>query len=141
MDLSSPHSYAVQGPAIGRCFAVAMLLCVITTTAHAKNGAPAYPIQIRGTWMPDDISCSSPVNYDSDSLIDIGRNVLGHYEDSSKVTRALQISKTPAAWKIDSLLNVGGDGYHEKVSEIFILSGDNLIIAGSDGFETYSRCK
>jgi hypothetical protein len=91
--------------------------------------------------MPDHMGCSSPINYDSDSLIDIGRDVLGHYEDSSKIIRAVQISRTPTAWKIDSLLNVGGDGYHDKVSEIFILSGGNLIIAGSGGFEAYARCK
>lgn len=91
--------------------------------------------------MPDDVACSSPVNHDSDSLIDIGGNELGHYEDSSKATRVVQISETPPAWSIDSLLNVGGDGYDRKVSELFVLSGDRLIIAGTDGFETYAKCK
>ena len=91
--------------------------------------------------MPNDVACSSPVNHDSDSLIDIGRNELGYYEDLGKATHVVQVSETPPAWRIDSLLNVGGDGYNHKVSELFVLSGDRLIIAGIDGFETYARCK
>lgn len=138
MDLSSLHSEPAR---IARWWLTAALaFCVGTTTADAENSTTNYPEAILGTWMPEDAACSSPVNYDSDSLIDIGRNQLGHYEDSSKATRVMQISRAPPAWEIDSLLNVGGDGYNLKVSEVFVLIGDKLIIAGSSHFETYTRC-
>lgn len=139
MDLPSLHSEPAR---IARWWPTAVLaFCAGTTTADAKNSTANYAEAILGTWMPEDVACSSPVNYDSDSLIDIGRNELGYYEDLGKATHVVQVSETPPAWRIDSLLNVGGDGYNRKVSELFVLSGDRLIIAGTDGFETYARCK
>jgi hypothetical protein len=138
MDSSSLNSKQAR---VGRWWLlVGLTLCVGVTTADEKIRTPNYPRQIRGTWIPDDVACSSPVNHDSDSLIDIGRNEIGHYEDSSKATRVVQISESPPVWRIDSLLNVGGDGYNDKVSEVFVLIGNKLIIAGSSDFEAYARC-
>ncbi len=76
MDSSSLNSKQAR---VGRWWLlVGITLCVGVTTADEKIRTPNYPRQIRGTWIPNDVACSSPVNHDSDSLIDIGRNEIGH---------------------------------------------------------------
>src|SRR3546814_10350412 len=74
--------------------------------------------------MPEDMACTSPINYDSDSLVVIDKDRLGHYEDANKPMEVRQISSEPQAWSIQSLLNVGGDGYDTPISEIFVLRSE-----------------
>lgn len=86
------------------------------------------------------MACPSPINYDSDSLIAIDQDRLAHYEDGNKPIRVRQISTKPQAWAIESLLNVAGDGYDTPVTEVFVLGGGDLAIAGKDAVGTYRKC-
>src|SRR3546814_676214 len=87
-----------------------------------------------------DMACTSPIKYDSDSLVVIDKDRLGHYEDANKTMEVRQSSSEPQAWSIQSLLNVGGDGYDTPISEIFVLGGRKLGIAGTDGVRVYQKC-
>src|SRR3546814_18340678 len=100
---------------------------------HPTNGpvAAEYPAQLRGHWMPEDMACTSPINYDSDSLVVIDKDRLGHYEDANKPMEVRQISSEPQAWSIQSLLNVGGAASDTTLPEIFALGGSQLGIAGT----------
>src|SRR5690606_5455836 len=131
--------------------AVYLLVSCGTTTAArspetasvAATGAEAaaeYPAQLRGHWMPEDMACTSPINYDSDSLVVIEKSRLGHYEDANTPIEVRQISSKPQAWSVQSLLNVGGDGYDTRISEIFVLGDRKLGIAGTDGVRAYQKC-
>ena len=86
------------------------------------------------------MACTSPINYDGDSLVVIDKNRLGHYEDANIPVEVRQISSEPQAWSIQSLLNVGGDGYDTRVSEIFVLGGRKLGIVGTDGVRVFQKC-
>src|SRR3546814_2394185 len=103
--------------------ATAWSLCACGTTTASQSTAPSrpaasmpaaaeYPAQLRGHWMPEDMACTSPINYDSDSLVVIDNNRLGHYEDASMPIEVRQISPEPQAWSIRSLLNVGRSEEH-----------------------------
>src|SRR3546814_2484128 len=85
------------------------------------------------------MACTSPINYDSVSLVVIDKDRLGHYEDANKPMEVRQISSEPQAWSIQSPLNVGGDGYDTPISEIFVLGGRKLGIAGTDGVRVYQK--
>lgn len=140
------------------CFQRAILATVVCalascgTTVRAQEKAAAsdspdastsaeYPQALRGHWMPADMACTKPVNYDSDVLLVIGRDTFGHYEEANKPVAVQRLSAEPDAWMIKSLLNVGGDGYDIPVSEIFVLAGnDQLAIGSKDDIKTYRRC-
>src|SRR3546814_4850788 len=109
---------------------------------HPTNGpvAAEYPAQLRGHWMPEDMACTSPINYDSDSLVVIDKDRLGHYEDANKLLEVRQISSEPQAWSIQSLLNVGGDGYDTPISEIFVIRGCMLAFAVTVVVSVYQKC-
>src|SRR3546814_11284700 len=107
--------------------------------AAGMPAAAEYPAPLRGRWMPEDMACTSPINYDSDSLVVIDNNRLGHYEDASMPIEVRQISPEPQAWSIRSLLNVGGDGYDTPISDILVLGGGKLGIAGTDGVRVYQK--
>lgn len=108
--------------------------------ASASTAGTEYPEPLHGHWMPKDMACPSPINYDSDSLIVIDQGQLAHYEDGNKPVRVRQISNEPKGWVIESLLNVSGDGYDTPVTEIFVLGGGGLTIVGKDDVGTYRKC-
>lgn len=127
-----------------------LVSCGTTTAARSPETASGaaigteptaeYPAQLRGHWMPEDMACTSPVNHDSDSLVVIDKSRLGHYEDANMPIEVRQISSEPQAWSIRSLLNIGGDGYDTRISEIFVLGGRKLGIAGTDGVRVFQKC-
>lgn len=139
-------------PGAALSFVTTCLLASCGTTAAAQSqpvadGAAAgatvtaeYPAKLHGNWMPSDMACTTPINYDSDVLVVIGKDHLGHYEDANKPVSVQQLSSDPKVWSIKSLLNVGGDGYDTPVTEVFVLGGRQLAIVNDDGIKTYQKC-
>jgi hypothetical protein len=130
-------------------FASLLASCATTTAGASQTAASAtaastataeYPTELHGHWMPVDLACTTPINYDSDVLVVIDKNQLGHYEDASKPVEVRKLSSAPHAWSIKSLLNVAGDGYDVPVSEVFVLGGRQLAIGGEHGIRSYQRC-
>src|SRR3546814_14635290 len=123
--------------------ATAWSLCACGTTTASQSAAPPHPTnvpvaaeyhaQLRGHWMPEDMACTSPINYDSDRLVVIDKDRLGHYEDANKHMEVRKLSSELQAWSIQSLLKVGGDGFDTPISEIFGIGGRKLGIAGTGG--------
>lgn len=120
--------------------------CGTTAAEQSRPGAGGatataeYPAELRGHWVPVDMACTTPMNYDSDVLVVIDRNNLGHYEDASKPVEVRKLSSDPHTWAIKSLLNIGGDGYDTPVSEVFALGGAMLVVVSKDGIKTYQKC-
>lgn len=122
----------------------ALLLVACASAAEPKDPAwTSYPKQLRGNWMPQGMACPVPINHDGDALVVISGKVLSNYEDSSKPSRISEIKSGPGplVWSIDSYLNVAGDGYDTKVTEIFLLAGDQLVIADKERVRTFHRCR
>ncbi len=110
-------------------------------TATSSAEVPAsYPGPLHGHWMPKDVACPSPIDYDSDVLIVIDKERLAHYEDGNKPVRVRQVAAVPQVWVVESLLNVAGEGYDTPVTEVFVLSGTGLTIVGDEQVETYRKC-
>src|SRR3546814_21058332 len=101
--------------------ATAWSLCACGTTTASPSAPPPhptnvpvaaeYPAQLRGHWMPEDMACTSPINYDSDILVVIDKDRLGHYKDENKTREVRKISSDPTAWSSQTLHNVGGQGF------------------------------
>jgi len=110
----------------------------IAIPTNAKERSPVYPKQLLGTWEMGYEPCKAPGNPDSDGRILIEERVHFGYEDSSTPVRILQISRSPLAWKISSLLDI--DGYVSTQHEIYVLSGTHLTIVGTESSNIYTRC-
>jgi hypothetical protein len=122
----------------------ALLLAACSSAAEPKSPTwTSYPKRLHGNWMPQDMECPVPLNHDSDALVVISEKILNNYEESSKPIRvtAIKPGPAPAVWSIDSYLNVAGDGYDTKITEIFLVTGDQLVIADKERARTYHRCK
>lgn len=122
------------------------LLLLAACSSAAEPRAPtwtSYPKALHGNWMPQDMACPVPINHDSDVLVVISDKILSNYEESSKPVRVTTIKPgtSPAMWSIDAYLNIAGDGYDTKTTEIFLLAGDQLVIADKEHVRTYHRCK
>ena len=75
-------------------------------------------------------------------MMDIQRDLLYGYEEVSKPVRVELISKTPLAWRIESMIDIGPSGIFERdAPDIFVLSGDRLTVVSGNRAEVYKRCK
>src|SRR3546814_19261375 len=100
--------------------ATAWSLCACGTTTASQSAAPPhptnvpvaaeYPAPLRGHWMPEDMACTSPINYDSASRVGLYKDRLGHYEDANKHMEVRQLSTEHQAVSIVTLQNDEGDG-------------------------------
>ncbi len=120
-----------------------LLLAACSSAAQPKSPTwTRYPKALHGNWMPQDMQCPVPINHDSDVLVVISDKVLNNYEESRKPVHVTPIKRGPApiAWSIDAYLNMG-DGYDTKVTEVFLVTGDQLVIADEERARTYHRCK
>src|SRR3546814_4039432 len=87
-----------------------LVSCGTTTAARSPETASGaaigtettaeYPVQLRGRWMPEDMACTSPINYDSDSLVVIDKSRLGNYEDADIPIDVRQDSSETQEWAI-----------------------------------------
>ncbi|MBJ6984204.1 hypothetical protein [Luteimonas sp. MC1750] len=99
--------------------ATCLLAACANVGATAADAVATYPDSLHGHWMPRDLDCSVPINYDSDSLVVIDATGLGQYENANKPVNVRQVAAKPRAWVIESLLNISGDGDDTSVTEIF----------------------
>ncbi len=128
---------------------VALGLNLLLLAACSAAGEPkvptwtSYPKPLHGNWMPQDMECPVPVNHDSDVLVVISDRILSNYEESSKPVHVAPIKPgtAPAIWSIDAYLTMGEEGYGARTTEIFLLAGDQLVIADKERVRTYRRCK
>lgn len=120
--------------------ATCLLAACANSGATAADDVATYPDPLHGHWMPRDLECPVPINYDSDSLVVIDANGLGQYEDANKPVNVRQVAVEPRAWVIESLLNISGDGYDIPVTEMFVFGGRTLTIVGEDKVATLRKC-
>lgn len=62
--------------------------------------------EIRSVWMLGDEPCSLPGYYDSDSGIEIRRDLLVGYEEPLRPIMVRRIAKFPAAWSVSIAINI-----------------------------------
>lgn len=115
-----------------------LLLC---SCASVSAGGPvSMPKELQGVWQPGPHPCVFPGNLDSDSRIEIKAHVIRGYEDSRVPLEVKRVSESPAAWRIDYLLEIGD--YADPYSAIFALSGENaMTIVDESRPEIYVRCR
>lgn len=127
-------------------------VCMLAMLSVAVSSVPAwsaqkkaqarYPSQIHGMWIPEEDICpEAGQSYDGDMVMDISSRLLHGYEDRSKPTAVILVSKTPLAWRIESMMDVGPSGFYSKdMPRIFVLGKGRLTVVTEDHANTYKRC-
>jgi hypothetical protein len=135
--------------------AAACLLMACGTTGAAQSqgvqdapaasapteAVPEYPAPMRGVWMPEDVGCSDPLNYDSEVLLSVGADMLGQYENTAKPLRVETIGEHPPAWRILSTFSPGTGEYEGSESIVYSVDGDTMIIDNGKAKAVFTRCK
>ena len=137
-------SRAVKRSIVFLC-AVGLASCAVAPTQSTPSASNShsiqYPAALRGAWMPKDIGCPTPINYDSESLLLIEADILGQYENTSKPLRIEQLSQRPLSWRIVAASDLGSGEYEGEERSTFTLAGNTLSIASDNVKFDYVRCK
>jgi len=136
-----PHSN-FSGP---RWLAFVLMAAWLLSSCSTSQAAPtqaslgnAYPTQILGQWEPGPEPCRLPLTYDSDAGFKITSAILQGYEHTNTPKVVSLISKTPQAWRIESIEEY--EGKQEPVTDIFVIEGDYLTVTDGQRSETYRKC-
>ena len=78
------------------------------------------------------------LTYDSDAGFKITSAILQGYEHTNRPKLVSLISKTPQAWRIESIEEY--EGKQEPVTDIFVIEGDYLTVTDGQRSETYRKC-
>ena len=126
------------------CILLMFLTVVFSTSAWgaSKKTQARYPAQLNGMWIPEMSTCPNPgQSYDGDMLMRIGPRLLQGYEEHSKPTAVVLISRVPMAWRIEALMDVGPSGFYVKdYPRIFVLGKERVTVITEERAETYKRC-
>ena len=98
----------------------------------------SYPTEVRGTWELGPRKCRAPLSDDSTSGLNIGLKSISGYKHTVQILRQEKVSDDPLAWKIDAADNHSGESKETK--ELFVVSGDSLVITDGIQSKMYSRC-
>ncbi len=118
------------------------LSCVLLCScASVSAGGPVVmPPALQGVWQAGYEPCSLPGDPDSDGRIEIKPGKIEGYEDTRIPLKVTTVSGSPAAWRIEYLLEIGDDA--DRYSAIFALSGAHtLTIVDDSRSAIYTRCR
>lgn len=63
------------------------------------------------------------------------------YEEAYRPTAIAPLSANPKAWRVESLVDIGPSGiYTPDQPRLFILTGQQLVVAGSESASLYKQC-
>lgn len=111
--------------------------CSAVSAAKPEQSV-GYPIEIQGIWDLGPQSCKLPVNPDSDSPIRIEKVRLRGYEHEETPVSIRLVSNEPHAWVVSAMSDIAPD---IKTDDIYVLTGDNLVISDGESVKRYRRCK
>lgn len=123
-----------------------LVLCALAVSAPAwswpKKATPGYPSQLHGFWIPQAAACpKAGESFIGDAALQIGPRLIQAYEDLSKPTSVVLISRKPLAWRIESLMDVGPSGiYTKNQPRIFVVGEQRVTIISFSNAETYRKC-
>jgi hypothetical protein len=95
-----------------------------------------YPKALHGHWLPTDSidarvnPCSLTDHADSDRLIEITPLEIIRYEERTRPTRVIALTRRPRSWQVISNTD-SGDGFVSDLPAIFLLS-KNILTVVSD---------
>ena len=137
----------VASPAVARATGVGVLAlaiaCQLMAGTASAAGRVSYPKELHGFWIPEGDNCPAPgQSYDGDRMMDITSERLSGYEETSKATKVVLLSKAPKVWKIQSLIDIGPSGMYEVAApRIFVLGNWTLTSVDEDAATVFKRCK
>ena len=123
-----------------------LVMCAVTVSAPAWSGskkAPVrYPSELHGFWIPEAAACpKAGESFIGDTALQIGPRLIQGYEDLSKPTSVVLISRKPLAWRIESLMDAGPSGIYTKDEPgIYVVGDQRITIVSVSNAETYRRC-
>lgn len=128
------------GRNIGAALALASLLAA--GNPAGASGRPAYPRELHGFWIPAGATCpDAGQSYDGDLMMDIAADRLLGYEEASRPLKVVALSRVPKAWKVESSLDIGPSGVHEKAApQIFVLGKRMLTVVDEENARVFRRC-
>lgn len=121
-------------------------LCAIAAAPPVWGGSskppPRYPSQLHGFWIPEGARCpSAGESFIGDTALQIGPHLIQAYEDLSKPTSVVLISREPLAWRIESLTDAGPSGVYTKDQpSIYVVGEQRITIVSFSNAETYRKC-
>lgn len=125
------------------CVSVVGSIFLLASSRAEALGRPTYPQVLHGFWIPADDSCPpNGQSYDGDQMMDVANDRLTGYEEVSKPVKVSQVSRTPRAWRIESLIDVGPSGIFEKAPpQLFLLGESTLTVASEEATYIFKRCE
>ena len=123
-----------------------IILCSLAASSPAWSGSkkmpPRYPTQLHGFWIPEVASCPrAGESFEGDTALEIGPRLIQAYEDLSKPTSVVLISRKPLAWRIESIVDSGPSGVYTKDEpSIYVVGEQRITIVSFSNAETYRRC-
>ena len=123
-----------------------LVLCALALAAPAWSGSkkapPRYPSELHGFWIPEAAGCpKAGESFIGDTALQIGPRLIQAYEDLSKATSAVLISRTPLAWRIESLTDAGPSSVYTKDQpSIYVVGEQRITIVSFSNAETYRKC-
>lgn len=125
-----------------RLFILSAFVASSPAWSGSKNAPARYPGQLHGFWIPEEAFCPrAGESFDGDTIIRIGPRMIQGYEDRSKPTSVVLISRKLLAWRIESSMDVGPSGtYIEDDPKIFVVGEQKITVVSSSHAETYGKC-
>lgn len=113
----------------------------LVTETETSAPAAKYPVAMHGVWMPKDLGCPDPINYDSETLLSVGADMLGQYENTTKPLQVEAIGENPPAWRILSTFSPGTGEYEGSENIVYNVDGDTMTIDNGEAKSVFTRCK
>lgn len=123
-----------------------LVLCALVVSAPvwsgSKNAPSSYPSELHGFWIPEAATCpKAGESFIGDTALQIGPRLIQAYEDLSKPTSVVLISRKPLAWRIESLTDAGPSGVYTKDQpSIYVVGEQRITIVSFSNAETYRKC-
>ena len=123
-----------------------VILCTLAASFPAWSGSkktpPRYPIELHGFWIPEAAACPKAGEFFiGDTALQIGPRLIQAYENLSKSTSVVLISRKPLAWLIESLTDAGPSGIYTKDQpSIYVVGEQRITIVSFSNAETYRKC-
>lgn len=123
-----------------------LVLCALAVSAPAWSGTKKasirYPSELHGFWIPEAVACpKAGESFIGDTALQIGPRLIQGYEDRSKPTSVVLISRKPLAWRIESIVDSGPSGVYTKDQPgIYVVGEQRITIVSFSNAETYRKC-
>lgn len=115
-------------------------LSVAMAASPPDTGSAQFPAEILGVWDAYPLPCVDNGPSDSDTRIQVVKDVLHGYENNDALRSIEQIAEAPLAWRVVTISDIAPVEIQGE-ADIYVLRGNTLTITNGERAHTYIRCK